>query len=294
MIIVSSSDNQEIAKKIAQDNNWQYIQPKIIKYSSNEISVHIKKDVENKVVVIFASIAKSVNNALMELLLLIDAAKNAKAKRVIAAVPYFGYGRGDDVLYKGESLSARLVARMLETAGIDELIVLELHSRSVQKFFSVPVLNIDAFEIFGEVFKDKQYSIVAPDQGAAARARTFSEGLDLPLVQMTKRRNSKNICQIVEIKGDVYAKDCLIIDDIVDTAETLSVAVELLSDLGARSINVCITHPVLSRGSLKKLNYSIIEKIYISNSIVHKKLPENFIQISIDKIFASKFKDLII
>jgi ribose-phosphate pyrophosphokinase len=230
----------------------------------------------------------------MELLLLVDAAKHAGAYRIIAVVPYFGYSRQDRPSYNYGPISARLVATLLEAAGIDRIITVDLHSKQLEGFFKIGVQNLAATDLFTPFFKDMKNSIVvSPDVGGLIRSRQLAESLDTNLAVINKRRDKQNVCYMSEVIGEVAGKHCVLIDDIVDTASTLCQAAELLIKKGALSVEACVTHPVLSADAVERIEASAIKRIFVTNSIPTATLPAKFYVIQIEELLKDAIAKLI-
>lgn len=274
MIIIGGSSNVVLAQNIANILSLPFVKANTQKFEDQELHVQINEQLYEKDVVIIQSTSKPANDHLMELLLLVNTAKRAGAKRIIAVMPYFGYSRQDRSMNAYEPISASLVADLLEASGVDRVITLDLHSKQIEGFFKIGVNNIDGIQIFGPSFRDiKNKIIISPDIGGLIRAQKYSEYLGCDLAVINKIRTAPGQCTMKEIIGEVQGKHCIIVDDIVDSANTICKAADLLIKNGALSVEGCITHAVLSKDAVKKIEESVIQKLYITDSIAHNELP---------------------
>lgn len=286
MQIISGSSNKPLANKIAQNTGYKLLKTKIGNFSDGELRVEIQDNIEENVIIV-QSMSNPVNDHLMELLLLIDTAKRAGAKNITSLIPYFGYSRQDRCTYKHGPISASLVIKLLETAGVTKVITLDLHSKQLEGVFNVPIINLDPASIFFPFYTDAVDTVVvSPDIGGIARANNFSIFLDKDLVIINKTRNTDNECSMSKIIGNVRNKKCIIIDDIVDSGHTLCKAADLLKENGAVAIEAYVTHPVLSSDSKERIMNSQIDKIFVSDSIYHSSLPNKFIVTFIDELIS--------
>lgn len=232
--------------------------------------MQIEENVRGNDVFIVQPTCTPVERNLMELILMIDALKRASADRITAVVPYYGYARQDRKDRSRVPISARVVASMLETAGADRLLALDLHAAQIQGFFDVPVDHLFAAPVMIEYFRSTDLSktiVVSPDAGGVERARAFAKRLEVPLAIIDKRRDAPNVAEVMHIIGDVTDRDCLIIDDLIDTAGTLVKGVEALLKKGARSVSACATHAVLSGPAVDRIAASAIKEVVFSDSI---------------------------
>ena len=231
----------------------------------------------------------------MELLLLADTAKRTGAQNITAVIPYFGYSRQDRCTYKNGPVSSSLVIKMIEAAGIDNVITLDLHSAQLEGMFNIPITNLSTESIFFSTSENKQNTIiVSPDIGGIPRARNYCSLFGMDLAIVNKTRDVNNSCLMSEIIGNVENKNCIIVDDIVDGASTLCMETELLINKGAKSVEAIITHAVLSGGAIKKIEKSRASKVYVTDSIYHKKLSNKFTTFSIHELIGVVIKNQII
>lgn len=239
-------------------------------FSDGEIWVQIEENVRGNDVFIVQPSCTPVERNLMELLLMIDALKRASADRITAVMPYYGYARQDRKDRSRVPISAKVVASMLETAGANRLLALDLHAAQIQGFFNVPVDHLFASPVMIEYFRSTDLSktiVVSPDAGGVERARAFAKRLEVPLAIIDKRRDAPNVTEVMHIIGDVEGRDCLIIDDLIDTAGTLVKGCEALLGKGARSVSACATHAVLSGPAVERIAGSGIKEVVFSDSI---------------------------
>lgn len=289
MKTISGSSNPKLASRISQEIGSKLLDTKIDNFSDSELRVQVSDNI-GKDIIIVQSTSTPVNNHLMELLFLADTAKRAGAQNIIAIIPYFGYSRQDRCTYKYGPISASLVIKMLESAGITEIITLDLHSSQLEGMFNVPVTNLSTESIFFPILKNKKNIIaVSADIGGIQRARNYSSLLGVDLAIINKSRDMNNIPSMSEIIGDVAGKDCIIVDDIVDGANTVCMATELLLKNGAASVRAIITHAVLSGDAITKIENSSLKNIYVSDSIYHEKLPDRFTVIPIHELIGRCF-----
>jgi ribose-phosphate pyrophosphokinase len=206
----------------------------------------------------------------MELLLMIDALKRASAERITAVLPYYGYARQDRKDKPRVPISAKLVAALLETAGIDRILTLDLHAAQIQGFFEVPVDHLFALPVMIEYFRGlnaPNITVVSPDAGGVERARAFAKRMSAPLAIIDKRREEANVAEVMNVVGDVQGRNCLIVDDLIDTAGTLVKGAEALMKQGAASVSACATHAVLSGPAVKRIENSVLKEVVFTNSV---------------------------
>ena len=292
MIVISGSNSYLLAKSIAKKLSLICIKADVKRFEDQELCVHINESLYEKDVVIVQSTSKPANDHLMELLLLVDTARRAGARRIIAVIPYFGYSRQDRSSSDAHApISASLVATLLEAAGVNRVITLDLHSKRTEGFFKIGVKNLDILELFTPLFKNlKNQIIISPDVGGVTRAQKFSEYFSCELAVINKHRKSSGECIMTEVIGDVRNKDCIIIDDIIDSANTICKAAELLMDKGALSVTACVTHAVLSKNAIKLVEDSSIGKLYVTDSIAHSELSSKINIIPISNLLAFSLK----
>jgi len=239
-------------------------------FSDGEIQVEIGENIRGRDVFVIQSTSTPVNDNLMQLLIIMDAMRRASAERVTAVIPYYGYGRQDRKVKPRVPISAKLVADLITTAGANRVVSMDLHAGQIQGYFNIPVDNIFAAPILLKYIQNKLQDdlvIISPDAGGVERARAFAKRLDASLAIIDKRREAPNIAQAMNIIGEVKGKTAIILDDMVDTAGTLTQAAAALKDRGARKIHACCTHPVLSGPSIERIQASPIDSLVVTNTI---------------------------
>jgi ribose-phosphate pyrophosphokinase len=291
--IIGGSSCTKIAYELSASLNIEYIEATIARFADQELRIQLPSHLYEEDVIIVQSTCNPANDHLIELLLLIDAVRRAGSRRVIAAIPYFGYSRQDRPSYEWGPISARLIATMLEAAGVDHIITLDLHSKQVEGFFKIGVQNIDPTLLFASYLKDLQdIVIVSPDIGGLIRARKLADTLSADLAIINKTRNGHNSCEMNTIIGDIFARNCVIIDDIIDTGGTICKAASLLKQHGASSIMVVATHAVLSSDAKQKLIRAPVDSILTTNSIPKNLNHSQFEVLDIVPIIAETIKTL--
>ena len=251
----------------------------VAKFADGEVSVSINESVRGSDVFIVQSTCKPVNDNLMELLVMIDACRRASAGRITAVMPYFGYARQDRKAKGRDPISAKLVANMIEAAGADRVLTMDLHAAQIQGFFDIPVDNLHATTVFARYFMDKfedvsDMVVVSPDVGSVARSRSFANKMGMGLAIVDKRRERANQCEVMNVIGDVAGKRCLLYDDMVDTAGSLCNAAKAIVDSGATEVYACATHGILSGPALERIENSCIKELAFLNTIPARKCPE--------------------
>jgi len=268
--IFSGSSNPQLAQSIARYLNIELGHSVLERFADGEIHFYIDESVRGEDVFVIQSGSHDANFHLMELFLMLDAFKRAPAGRITAVIPYFAYARQDWKDRPRVPISARLVADLLETAGANRVLTMDLHSPQIQGFFSIPVDNLMAAPVIANHIKKLQLdnvTVVSPDAGGVGRARVFAQRLNARLAIIDKRRPAPNVAQVLHVIGDVRDQNVLIFDDMVDTAGTLTLGVEALKREGARKILAACTHPVLSGPAVSRIHQSSIEKIYVTDTI---------------------------
>ena len=268
--IVSLTANGEMAKDIAKMIGVEILPTEVSHFADGEILFTGKKSFRGDNVYIIQSTCSPVTERLMELLLCIDACKRASAKSITCIIPYFGYSRQDRKAKPRQPISAKLVADMLEVAGAQRIVSSDLHASQLAGFFNIPVDDVSPVTLFYRYFKDLDLGnvvCVSPDHGGLVRTSKLAEKLNAPLAIIDKRRPEPNKAEILSIVGDVKDKTCIIVDDIVDTAGTLLLAVDKLYELGAKDVYAAITHGVLSLDAVDRINNSKLKKLVITDSI---------------------------
>jgi len=269
-MLFAGTANPELAKEVAQYLEMPLSEAKISRFSDGEISVQIAESVRGKDVFIIQPTSAPANANLMELLIMTDALKRSSARSITAVVPYYGYARQDRKAAPRVPISAKLVANLMETAGITRMVTVDLHASQIQGFFDIPVDNLYGAILFMDYIKDKNLPnpiIASPDVGGVARARYFAKKLGLDMVIVDKRREKANESEVMNIIGDVEGKDVILIDDMIDTAGTMVKAASALKGIGATSVMACCTHPVLSGPALERIKEGDLDELVVSNTI---------------------------
>ena len=278
--IFSANSNRPVAKSIADSLGLRLANSDVRTFSDGEISVSINETVRGSDVFIVQSTCAPVNDNLMEMLIMIDAMKRASAARITAVMPYFGYARQDRKAKAHDPISAKLCADLITAAGADRLLTMDLHAAQIQGFFNIPVDHLLGVPLLAPYFVDKfgtspdDIVVVSPDFGSVTRARNFSRRLDAPIAIVDKRRQRANMCEVMNIIGDVEGKTCILYDDIVDTAGSLCNAAKAIKEIGkAKAVYACASHGVLSKDACQKVEDSCIEELMLLNTI---PLPEHY------------------
>ena len=287
------SSNKELAEKVASAMGIQLGKSTVRQFSDGEIQVNIEESIRGDHVFILQSTSSPVNDNLMEILIMVDALKRASAEKI--SVPYYGYARQDRKARSREPITSKLVANMLEVAGVDRLLTVDLHAAQIQGFFDIPVdhlmgapLIADYFDRHGLVGDD--VVVVSPDHGGVTRARKLAQFLQTPIAIIDKRRSvtKMNTSEVMNIIGNVKGKKCILIDDMIDTAGTICHAADALAEAGATAVYASCTHPVLSGPALENIEKSAIEKLVVLDTIYlpEERLIDKIEQISIAELIA--------
>ena len=271
MKLLACNSNLDLSEEIATTLNIPLTKASIKKFSDEEIFVEVNENVRGQDVYVIQSTSKPANDNLVELLVCIDALKRASAKQITAVIPYFGYARQDRKPGPRTPISAKLVANLITKSGADRVLTIDLHAGQIQGFFDIPVDNLYAAPILLEDIK-KNYDldrtvIISPDVGGVVRARYIANRLNIGLAIVDKRREAANISEVLNIIGDVKEKNCILIDDIVDTAGTLTNAGDALLKVGAKTVSAYVSHGVLSGNALEKIKESVLTEIVTTNTI---------------------------
>jgi len=272
--LFSGTGNPEFAKEISKSLGIELAGAKIKRFSDGEISVQIGGSVRGQDVYIVQSTSAPANDNLMELMIMTDALKRSSAKSITAIMPYFGYARQDRKAAPRVPITAKLVANLLEKAGIDRIVTIDLHAGQIQGFFDIPVDNLYGSIIFYDYIRSKNLKnpiIASPDIGGVARARHFAEKLGLEMVIVDKHRAEANVSEVMNIIGDVEGKDVILVDDMIDTAGTIVKGAAALKANGANSVMACCTHAVLSGEAYTKIEEGELDELVVSDSIRSKQ-----------------------
>ena len=272
--LFSGSANPEFAKKVGEYLGMPVSDATLNKFSDGEISVQITESVRGQDVFIIQPTCAPTNDNLMELLIMVDALKRSSAKSISAVVPYYGYARQDRKAAPRVPITAKLVADLLEAAGIKRVVTIDLHAAQIQGFFNIPADNLFGSILFVNYIRSKNLPnpiIASPDIGGVARARSYADSLGYDLVIVDKKREKANVAEVMNIIGDVQDKDVILVDDMVDTAGTLIKAAEVLKKKGANSVMACCTHGVLSGPAYERIEKGELDELVISDTIPTQK-----------------------
>ena len=281
----------ELANEIAELMGIKVGKSTVNKFSDGEIQVSIWESVRDCDVYVVQPTCAPVNDHLMELLIMIDALKRASAGRINAVIPYYGYARQDRKAKARDPITAKLVANLIQAAGADRVISMDLHANQIQGYFDIPVDHLLGLPILTKYFKEKNLDnvvVVSPDHGSVTRARNMAERLDAPIAIVDKRRPEPNKSEIMNIIGDIDGKNCILLDDMIDTAGTICNAASALIELGAKNVYACATHGVLSGPAKERLENSTIQELVLLNTLPiddEKKL-DKMTFISVGPIFS--------
>jgi ribose-phosphate pyrophosphokinase len=269
--VFSGNSNTLLAQKICDGLGVSLGVAKVKTFSDGEIMVEIGENVRGRDVYVVQSTCAPTNNNLMELLVMTDALKRASAATITAVIPYYGYARQDRKAAPRTPISAKLVADLVTTAGVDRVVTIDLHAAQIQGFFNIPVDNLYAAPVIinhlKERFAGKDVVMVSPDAGGTERARAFAKRLECTLAVIDKRRTGPNVAEVMHLIGDVKGKIAIILDDMIDTAGTLTQAAGALKQNGASAIYACATHGVLSGPAIQRINESVIDEVVLTDSI---------------------------
>lgn len=286
-----------MARKIAEKLNTTLGDIEVTKFSDGETSVHIGETVRGRDLFIIQSTSNPVNDNLMELLIMIDAAKRASAGRITAVIPYFGYARQDRKARSRDPITAKLVADLIESAGADRILTMDLHAAQIQGFFDIPLDHLLGGPTLYNYFASKvddNFIVVSPDIGSVSRARNVAARLNCSMAIIDKRRPKANVMEVMNIIGSVEGKKCLLVDDMIDTGGTIVQGAQALVDAGATEIYACCTHSVLSGPAIERLGKSPIKELVMLDTIqlpADKMLPK-FKILSTADIFAAAIENV--
>ena len=289
--VFTGNSHTELAEEIASIMGKPLGKATVTKFSDGEISVNLWESVRGIDVYIVQPTCNPVNDNLMELLIMIDAMKRASAGRINAVLPYYGYARQDRKAKARDPITAKLVADLIVAAGADRVVTMDLHANQIQGYFNIPVDHLVGMPILARYFKEKALEdvvIVSPDHGSVTRARNMAEYLNCPIAIVDKRRPEPNKSEIMNIIGNIEGKNCIIIDDMIDTAGTITNAANAIKDLGATAVYACATHPVLSGPAVERIEKSSIEELVLLNTtpIPEEKKIDKMKFLSVAPIFA--------
>lgn len=295
--IFALSSNKPLAEKIAKDIGIELGEVSVTKFSDGEIRINIEESIRGDHVYVVQSTSAPTNDNLMEVLIMIDALKRASAKTINIVMPYYGYARQDRKARSREPITAKLVANMITMAGADRMLVLDLHASQIQGFFDIPVDHLLGASLLANWFLDKGLGgedtvVVSPDHGGVTRARKLAEFLKSPIAIIDKRRPKANVAQVMNIVGNVEGKTAVLIDDLIDTAGTITLAADALMEKGAKEVYACGTHPVFSGPAIDRIEASPIKKMIVTDSIMlpEEKHSDKIIQVSVGELMGHAIK----
>lgn len=268
--VFTGSSNKDLAQEIVACMGKEMGNAIVSTFSDGEISVNIDETVRGSDVYIVQSTCEPVNNHLMELLIMVDAMKRASAGRITAVIPYYGYARQDRKAKARDPITAKLVANLITSAGADRVLSMDLHASQIQGYFDIPVDHLLGVPILAKYFKElnlEDVVVVSPDIGSVTRARNFANFLDAPIAIIDKRRPKANVAEVMNIIGDINNKNVILVDDMIDTAGTITNGAKSLKDLGAKKVFACATHPVLSGPAISRIKESVIDELVVLNTI---------------------------
>ncbi|HOF27014.1 MAG TPA: ribose-phosphate pyrophosphokinase [Clostridia bacterium] len=293
--IMGGNANLKLAAEIANYLRVPLLDSKVGRFADGEIQVMINELVRGSDVFIIQSTCPPVNENLMELLVMTDALKRSSCARVTAVMPYFGYARQDRKARARDPISAKLVANLLTTAGVDRILTMDLHAPQIQGFFDIPVDHLEGLIIFSDMIADimkgqdkSDFILVAPDMGSVSRIRKMADLTDLQIAIIDKRREKANECEVMNIIGDIEGKTAIIIDDMIDTAGTITKAANTVVDMGAKRVLVYATHGILSANAVSKIKNSKIEKMYLLDTVPvpEEKMIDKLEIVNVAKLFS--------
>lgn len=293
IVLVSGTSNPKLSKDISNILDVPLVDPQIVRFANGEIFCEIGKNVRGADVFLIQSTCPPANDNLMELLIMIDALKRASAASITAVIPHYGYARQDRKASPRTPITAKLVADVLTVAGATRVITMDLHAGQIQGFFNIPFDNIYASPVLAAYIEKELFTentiFVSPDAGGVERVRHYAKKLNTDIAMIDKRRTGKNVAKAMNIIGEVCGKDCIIIDDMIDTAGTLIEAAHALKEKGAKSVVACATHPVFSGPALERIsNSQELDKVVVTNTI-----PLNAEALKIKKIKCLSVADIL-
>ena len=297
MKLLSGTGNLELSKKIAKNLKLKLVNSNIKRFADGEIYVEINENIRGNSIFVIQSISTPANDNLMELLICIDALRRSSAKNITAVIPYFGYARQDRKVVPRTAISAKLVSNLITNAGAHRIVTVDLHAGQIQGFFDIPVDNLFSTPIFSKHIKkyisNKNIICVAPDVGGVERARALGQKLNVGLAIVDKRRPAPGKSQVMNIIGNVKGKNCLLVDDIIDSGGTIVNASKALKEKGAKDVYVYVTHGVLSGNAVEQINNSKIKKLILTDTIDNSnkiKKSSKIVVLSISNLMAEAIK----
>lgn len=300
--IFSGTSNQKLAKEICNILNLELGDISISHFADGEIAVRLNETVRGRDVFLIQPTSKPVNDNLMESLIIIDALKRASANKINLVMPYYGYARQDRKSRGREPITAKLVTDLIQAAGTDRVVSVDLHAGQIQGFFDIPLDHLTARPVLAEYFErvisensEDEWTVVSPDLGGVARARALADVLGLPMAIIEKVRPRPNESKILNVIGEYKGKNCIIIDDIIDTAGTIVNAAEMLKNNGAKCVYISASHGIFSGNAVEKIENSSLVKCVVTDTIAHQELKENkkFEILSMAPMLAETIKSIV-
>lgn len=296
--IFSLSSNEPLAQKIADELGVSLGKITVSHFSDGEIKINIDESIRGCHVYVVQSTSHPVNDNLMELLIMCDALRRASAKTINVVLPYYGYARQERKAQSREPITAKLVANMITQAGADRVLTLDLHAAQIQGFFDIPVDHLFGAPLLANYFLERPETfndivVVSPDHGGVTRARKLAEFLHAPLAIIDKRRPRANVAEVMNIIGNVEGKTCIVIDDMIDTAGTITLGAKALIEVGgAKEVYVCCTHAILSGPAVQRLNDSIIKQVIVTDSInlPKEKQSDKIVTVSVGQLMGEAIR----
>ena len=295
--VFSLSSSKKLAQDIASILGTKVGDCKVHHFADGEILCEIGESVRGKDVFIVQSTSNPVTENLMEILVLTDALKRASAREITAVIPYFGYARQDRKAKPRQPITSKLVADLLTTAGVNRVVTVDLHAAQIQGFFDIPVDEMQALPLLIKYFRKKKVQdlcVVSPDHGGATRARKMSEAFDCPIAIIDKRRPKPNVAEVMGIIGNVEGKNCILIDDMIDTAGTIRAGVDMLKQKGAKDVYIACTHGVLSGPAIERLSTCAAKEVLITNTIEipQEKKFDKLVSVSVAGLLAHTIENI--
>ena len=295
--VFSLSSSKKLAQDIASILGTKVGDCKVHHFADGEILCEIGESVRGKDVFIVQSTSNPVTENLMEILVLTDALKRASAREITAVIPYFGYARQDRKAKPRQPITSKLVADLLTTAGVNRVVTVDLHAAQIQGFFDIPVDEMQALPLLIKYFRKKKVQdlcVVSPDHGGATRARKMSEAFDCPIAIIDKRRPKPNVAEVMGIIGNVEGKNCILIDDMIDTAGTITAGVDMLKQKGAKDVYIACTHGVLSGPAVERLSTCAAKEVFITNTIeiTQEKKFDKLVSVSVAGLLAHTIENI--
>lgn len=295
--VFSLSSSKKLAQDIASILGTKVGDCKVHHFADGEILCEIGESVRGKDVFIVQSTSNPVTENLMEILVLTDALKRASAREITAVIPYFGYARQDRKAKPRQPITSKLVADLLTTAGVNRVVTVDLHAAQIQGFFDIPVDEMQALPLLIKYFRKKKVQdlcVVSPDHGGATRARKMSEAFDCPIAIIDKRRPKPNVAEVMGIIGNVEGKNCILVDDMIDTAGTITAGVDMLKHKGAKDVYIACTHGVLSGPAIERLSTCAAKEVVITNTIEipQEKKFDKLVSVSVAGLLAHTIENI--